>query len=103
MRLPNEGNTRVVPANLRVPTLVGKGAGSFGRAREIAALLLWVCALFIALALGSYAGDPSNGDAGAGVTQPGPNWVGPVGEAIARALVTAIGVVSWTIPLELVL
>ena len=75
-----------------------------GRGREVAALLLWTCAVFLALALASYAGDPVHGDeVGAGVTPPGANWVGPVGELIARGLVTLIGIVSWTVPFELVL
>src|SRR5262249_29694690 len=33
----------------------------------------------------------------------GADWVGPVGAACARAIVSLIGVIGWVIPLELVL
>ncbi|HEX4447207.1 MAG TPA: DNA translocase FtsK 4TM domain-containing protein, partial [Polyangiaceae bacterium] len=59
-------------------------------------------ALFFALALASYQGDPS-GAALAAPTPPGPDWVGPVGSFGARALVSLVGLVSWGLPLELML
>jgi len=92
-----------VPSNQRVATVIGRDAGVHGRGREVAALLMWTFAVFIALALASYAGDPPHGDATASVTPPGENWVGPVGELCARGLVLLVGVVAWALPLELVL
>src|SRR5262245_57542021 len=80
-----------LPPNTRAPRIVGPGAVTYARGREIAALLLWTVALFLSLALGSYA---DSGEA---------NWVGPVGEVTARALVSAIGIIAWSVPLEAVL
>jgi S-DNA-T family DNA segregation ATPase FtsK/SpoIIIE len=93
-----------MPANTRAPNVIGAGAASFGRGREVAALLLWTCALFLALALASYSGDPGEtpGDL-AMRASPGANWVGPVGELSARAIVSLVGIVSWAFPLEGVL
>ena len=88
------------PANTRVPTVLGRGASAYGRKHEVAALVLWTVALFLALALASYRGDP----AGAAPPVPTPAsaaWVGPVGEAVARGLVSLIGVVAWSLPFEL--
>ncbi|HEX8796304.1 MAG TPA: DNA translocase FtsK [Polyangiaceae bacterium] len=76
------------PANTRIPTVLGRGAAAYGRAREVAALAAWTLAVFLALALASY---------------PEANWVGPVGELCARGLVSLVGVVAWTLPVELVL
>jgi S-DNA-T family DNA segregation ATPase FtsK/SpoIIIE len=87
------------PANTRLPGLsriVGPNVAAHARGREVAALLLWVGAVFLALALASFGGDPALGTTGA-------NWVGPVGEACARGLVYLVGVVAWALPLELVL
>ncbi|MGO9835666.1 MAG: DNA translocase FtsK 4TM domain-containing protein [Polyangiaceae bacterium] len=90
------------PVNTRVPTVLGRGAGAYGRTPEVLALVLWTLALFLAMALASYRGDPS-----AGVrlppTAPGPDWVGPVGALCARGLVSLLGIVAWGLPLELVL
>src|SRR6185437_13800756 len=36
-------------------------------------------------------------------TPPGPDWVGPVGAFGARSLVSLVGLVSWGLPLELML
>src|SRR5262245_27311891 len=80
-----------LPQNTRAPKIVGSGAVTYARGREVAALLLWTFAIFLALALGPYL------DTG------GDNWVGPVGEAAAHALVTAIGVIAWVVPLEAIL
>ncbi len=75
------------------------------RGREVAALLLWTAALFLFLALASYAGDPNATPSldGAPPTIVGPDWVGPVGAACARAIVTVIGATGWVIPIELAL
>lgn len=99
---PRRGPESAVPANTRAPSVLGRGAGAFGRGREIAALLLWTAALFLILGLASYAGDPP-GSVSTEVTPPGANWVGPVGEICARGLVTLVGVIAWALPLELVL
>ncbi len=90
-----------MPANTRIPTVLGRGAAAYGRTREVAALVLWTLALFFALALASYQGDPA-GAAGP-ATPPGPDWVGPVGAFGARGLVSLVGLVSWALPLELML
>jgi S-DNA-T family DNA segregation ATPase FtsK/SpoIIIE len=82
------------------------GASEFARGREVAALLLWTAALFAALALGSFAGDPNVALEDASGSLPAitwANWVGPVGCACARGLVTAIGIIAWIVPVELAL
>src|ERR1700689_3251301 len=76
------------PVNTRSPSVLGRGAAAFGRAREVAALVAWTLAVFLALALASY---------------PDQNWVGPSGELAARALVSLVGGVAWALPLELFL
>jgi S-DNA-T family DNA segregation ATPase FtsK/SpoIIIE len=108
--------TEVMPTarNVRVASGVfgvGAQSASFARGREIAALLLWTAAAFLTLALASYVGDPnavivSLAEGAEGPPAPvltGANWVGPVGESCARAIVTLIGVVGWSIPLEFAL
>src|SRR6185312_15712366 len=75
------------PANVKV-RIVGSGA-AHARGREAIALVLWMSAAFLTLALASYGA--------------GSNWVGPVGEACGGALVWLVGVVAWAIPIELVL
>src|SRR5580704_17859466 len=67
-----------LPANTRMPTVLGRGVAAYGRTREVAALVLWTLALFFALALASYQGDPT-GSTAATPTSPGADWVGPVG------------------------
>jgi S-DNA-T family DNA segregation ATPase FtsK/SpoIIIE len=88
----------VTPGNNRVPTIVGRNAGVYGRTREVAALVVWTLAAFLALALASYRGDPSGSTA---ATAPGANWVGPVGEVFAYRLVSLVGLVAWALPVEL--
>ncbi len=68
-----------------------------GYAREAAALLLLASALYWSLALASFQGDPMRPEVVGG------DWVGPVGAECARAVVEAIGLVSWFVPLELAL
>ena len=91
--LPASGSAP--PANTRLPKVMGAGA-THARGREVAALLLWVGAVFLLLALASFRGDPQGGTSGA-------NWVGPVGEACAKGFVYLVGVVAWAVPIELVL
>ncbi|HEY2516986.1 MAG TPA: DNA translocase FtsK 4TM domain-containing protein [Polyangiaceae bacterium] len=99
------------PANTRATSNgVAGPATTFARGREVAALLYWTAALFLLLALASYAGDPSASALpmpadGSAAPPPiaGPDWVGPVGAACARALVTAVGSIAWSVPLELAL
>src|SRR5580704_11541963 len=96
--------TPTLPVNTRMPTVLGRGAGAYGRTREVLALVLWTLALFLAMALASYRGDPTAAaTALAPATPPGPDWVGPVGGLCARGLVSLVGIVAWGLPLELVL
>jgi DNA segregation ATPase FtsK/SpoIIIE, S-DNA-T family len=67
------------------------------RLREAAALLLAAGALFLLLALASCRVDPVDPTYGAS------NLVGPTGGLLARVLVQAFGIVSWLVPLELIL
>ena len=78
------------------PSVLGGDPDAFARGREALALVLWTFALFSCLALGSF----ETSDAGVSV---GANWVGPVGEACARGVASALGIVAWAIPLEAVL
>ena len=66
-------------------------------AREAAAIVLFAGSLYTTLALLSFACDPARAHI------QGANWVGPVGAALAELIVTAVGAVSWFVPLELVL
>lgn len=91
-----------LPVNTRTPTILGRGAGAYGRTREVAALVLWTLAVFLGLALASYRGDPS-GALGPSSTPPGSDWVGPVGAFFAHGLVSMVGLVAWGLPLELAL
>ena len=104
---PRPGDDALAPApelppNRRMPTVLGRGAAAYGRTREVAALVLWTLALFFALALASYQGDPAASTV-VPATTPGADWVGPVGALGARGLVSLIGVVAWGLPLELML
>jgi S-DNA-T family DNA segregation ATPase FtsK/SpoIIIE len=92
----------LLPTNTRVPTVLGRGAAAYGRTREVAALVLWTCAIFLTLALASYRGDPT-GNPIASPTPDGQDWVGPAGAACARGLVSLVGLVAWGLPLELML
>src|SRR5580700_1722507 len=93
-----------LPSNTRAPTVLGRGATAYGPKHEVAALVLWTLAIFLALALGSYQGDPSGSALVVGPpTPPGPDWVGPVGSVCARALVSLVGVVAWGVPIEIAL
>src|SRR5580698_8044603 len=91
-----------LPANTRMPTVLGRGAAAYGRTREVMALVLWTLALFFTLALASYQGDPS-GSTMASPTPPGADWVGPVGSLGAHGLISLVGLVAWGLPLELML
>jgi S-DNA-T family DNA segregation ATPase FtsK/SpoIIIE len=85
------------PPNTRTATIIGRNAGVNGRAREVAALLVWTVAIFLVLALASYRYDPP----GSSATAPAGDWVGPVGEVCARGLVSLVGLVAWALPVEL--
>ncbi|HEY8038496.1 MAG TPA: DNA translocase FtsK [Polyangiaceae bacterium] len=102
MALPVFAPPPKAPSNTRTPSVLGRGAAAYGRTREVAALVVWTLALFLALALASYQGDPS-GSTLATPTLPGPNWVGPVGQLAAQGLVSLVGLVAWALPLELFL
>ena len=73
------------PANVKLPRIMGPGA-THARGREAVALILWMSATFLSLALASYG--------------TGTNWVGPVGEAFAGGLVWLVGVIAWALPIE---
>jgi S-DNA-T family DNA segregation ATPase FtsK/SpoIIIE len=87
---------------MKLPKVLGTGADHYARGREIGALLLWTAALFLTLALASYAGDGTPPPEGTAATT-GANWVGPVGEAAARGLVSLLGIVAWIVPAEIAL
>ena len=92
------------PPNTRLPNVLGVQPQTFARGREVAALLLWTFAVFLSLALASYAGDPSAPPITDGPPQIlGENWVGPVGAAVAKAFVTLVGVAAWVVPVEALL
>jgi len=92
------------PPNTRLPNVLGAQPPTFMRGREVTALLLWTFAVFLSLALASYAGDPAAPPITDGPPQIlGENWVGPVGAAVARAFVTLVGVAAWVVPLEAML
>ena len=65
-------------------------------AREAAALVLIASGLYWGLALASFEADPLR------PAVSGANWVGPVGEVLARSAVKLVGLVAWLVPLELV-
>ncbi|HEY4120615.1 MAG TPA: DNA translocase FtsK 4TM domain-containing protein [Byssovorax sp.] len=68
-----------------------------GYAREAASLVLFAASLYAGLALASFRADPMRPEI------VGADWVGPVGEACARAAVEGIGVAAWFVPIELAL
>ncbi|RYZ65057.1 MAG: hypothetical protein EOP08_07720, partial [Proteobacteria bacterium] len=100
-------------SNLRFGRVMGPDQKTFARGREIAALLLWSGAVFVALALASYRVELSLpqaspegqavADAALGLQSTGANWMGPIGETVASALARLTGVCSWVFPLELLL
>lgn len=87
-------------SNVRRTAVLGSQPQSFARGREVAALLLWTFAIFLSLALASYAGDPQAAADGTGEVVQGADWVGPVGAVVARWAVTLVGVAAWVVPLE---
>ena len=78
------------------PSVLGGEHVAQARGREVASLVLWTFAVFSLLALASY---ETNSD---GVSV-GADWVGPVGEWCAHAVVYVVGVVAWAVPVEAVL
>ena len=101
--LPPRRGTIDLPANTKRPSVLGAQPPTFARGREVAALLLWTFAVFLALALASYAGEPlvPGQDGPSPIT--GENWVGAVGAAVARSFVSTVGVMAWIVPLEALL
>ena len=100
---------RSLPPNTRAPSVLGNQPQTFARGREVAALLLWTLAVFFALALASYAGEPGSAVAPAtdGVESippiVGEDWVGVVGAVVAKCFVNLVGVMSWVVPFEALL
>ncbi len=95
MAIPLFAPRRSLEANVRTASVVGARANVHARGREVAALVLWTVALFLSLALASYRAQQGESVGG--------NWVGPVGDGLARLLVGALGIVAWSIPLEALL
>ncbi|WP_437527842.1 DNA translocase FtsK 4TM domain-containing protein [Sorangium sp. So ce726] len=93
LRSGARGAARTSPAGIAGPA----APPGHGYARDAAALVLLVSALYSALALASFRGDPMRPE----VT--GDDWVGPVGAALAGTSIEAIGVIAWFVPLELAL
>ncbi|WP_437674366.1 DNA translocase FtsK 4TM domain-containing protein [Sorangium sp. So ce131] len=91
MRSEARGAARTVPAAGAGPA----GPRGHSYARDAAALVLLVSALYSALALASFRADPLRPEVS------GADWVGPVGAALAGAAVEAVGVIAWFVPLEL--
>jgi S-DNA-T family DNA segregation ATPase FtsK/SpoIIIE len=94
-----------LPANTKHPAVIGAQPQTFARGREAMALLLWTFAVFLSLALASYAGDPQAvSPLPEGVVPVrGEDWVGPVGAFAARAFVGLVGLAAWVVPLEALL
>lgn len=99
--LPRGG--RGLPRNTRAPSVLGAQPHTFARGREVAALLLWTLAVFFALALTSYAGEPAASVPSDAPSIHGEDWVGPVGALVARGAVGLVGVISWVVPFECLL
>jgi S-DNA-T family DNA segregation ATPase FtsK/SpoIIIE len=97
------GPPDALPPNTKLTSVLGAQPPSFKRGREVAALVLWTFAVFYALALGSYKGDPSVPLSADVQTIVGENWVGPVGAHVARAIVTLVGIAAWVVPIEAIL
>ncbi|XXY54479.1 DNA translocase FtsK 4TM domain-containing protein [Sorangium sp. So ce269] len=93
LRSGARGAARTSPAGVAGPA----APQGHSYAREAAALVLLVSALYSALALASFRADPLRPEVS------GEDWVGPVGAALAGASVEAVGVIAWFVPLELAL
>ncbi|WP_437831193.1 DNA translocase FtsK 4TM domain-containing protein [Sorangium sp. So ce1153] len=93
LRSGARGAVRTSPAGVAGPA----APQGHSYAREAAALVLLVSALYSALALASFRADPLRPELS------GEDWVGPVGAALAGASVEAVGVIAWFVPLELAL
>ncbi len=93
LRSGARGAARTSPAGIAGPA----APPGHGYARDAAALVLLVSALYSALALASFRADPMRPEVS------GDDWVGPVGAALAGTSIEAIGVIAWFVPLELAL
>src|SRR3954471_24940924 len=96
---PRRAQTAGGPAAVPVADAPSKTARAVahGYAREAAALVLLASALYLALALSSFRGDPARPE------MAGDDWVGPAGAFVAHAAVEAIGLAAWLLPIELAL
>ncbi|WP_437576327.1 DNA translocase FtsK [Sorangium sp. So ce887] len=93
LRSGARGAARTSPAGVAGPA----APPGHSYARDAAALVLLVSALYSALALASFRADPLRPEIS------GDDWVGPVGAALAGASVETVGVIAWFVPLELAL
>ncbi|WP_437982499.1 DNA translocase FtsK 4TM domain-containing protein [Sorangium sp. So ce117] len=93
LRSGARGAARTSPAGIAGPA----APPGHSYTRDAAALVLLVSALYSALALASFRGDPMRPEVS------GDDWVGPVGAALAGTSIEAIGVIAWFVPLELAL
>ena len=100
---PRRVQTAGGPGNVPAPTPTAErkhGAAArpiHSYSREAAAMVLIASALFTALALATFRGDPLRPEIN------GADWVGPAGAVVARAVVEAIGLAAWFVPVELLL
>ena len=96
---PRRAQTASGPADVPAPAADRKASAPsravHSYAREAAAMVLLASALFSALALISFRGDPLRPEIA------GPDWVGPAGAVVAGSAVQAIGLAAWFFPLEL--
>ena len=103
--LPSAGRAPCPPTPA-LPSVLGAQPQTFARGREVAALLLWTFAMFLSLALASYAGDPGRRPAPAPTIRPRSRArTGSARSAPSsrRAFVTLVGVAAWVVPLEALL
>lgn len=97
-RAQTAGGPGDVPVAAAAPTLERRPAAArpvHSYAREAAAMVLIASALFTALALLSFRGDPARPE----IT--GADWVGPAGAFVARSFVEGIGLAAFFFPIEL--
>ena len=93
--LPEQAPKTAGKAGPGAPPAAAARARAHTYAREAGAVVLLASALYAALALASFRGDPVHPEIN------GPDWVGPVGAAFAAVTVGTIGITAWLVPLEL--
>ena len=74
---------------MRLTTTSSTSPAELGRRHEILGIVAAAATALAVLSLGSY--DQRGGD----------NWIGPVGESVASALVSAFGLLALWLPVEL--